>query len=64
MDGQKKIGTSEKGDRGGPFYEVISQKIFNLSDDGFPNQSRQETSGMQWCVVCYDYWYILMHSEQ
>ena len=26
-----------KGGQGGsPFYDVISQKIFNLSEDGFP----------------------------
>ena len=33
-NGLKKIGTSQKG--GSPSYEVISQKIFNLSENGFP----------------------------
>ena len=59
MDG-KKIGTWS------PFYEEISQKVFNLTNDSFPNWQRDETVIMnisaklqsapqqrhQWCQHC------------
>ena len=30
------MNTSQKGDGGSPFYEIIAQKIFRFTNDGFP----------------------------